>query len=86
MAAIDPHEAKRRLHATGEIACLDVREHGQYGEGHPFLAVPCPYSRLETMVVGLVPRRDVPIILVDEGDGVAPARRRASGRDGLCGY
>jgi len=83
MAAIDPHEVKPRLHAAGEIACLDVREHGQYGEGHPFLAVPCPYSRLETMVVGLVPRRDVPIILVDEGDGVA---QRAAARLAAMGY
>jgi rhodanese-related sulfurtransferase len=83
MAAIDPHEAKRRMHAPGEIACLDVREHGQYGEGHPFLAVPCPYSRLEAMVTALVPRRDVPILLVDEGDGLAP---RAAARLAALGY
>jgi rhodanese-related sulfurtransferase len=83
MAAIDPHEAKRRLHGGGEIACLDMREHGQYGEGHPFLAVPCPYSRLELMVATLVPRRDVPVILVDEGDGVA---QRAAARLAMMGY
>ncbi|POR48583.1 rhodanese-like domain-containing protein [Bosea psychrotolerans] len=83
MAAIDPLGAKRRLHAPGEIACLDVREHGQYGEGHPFLAVPCPYSRLEALVTALVPRRDVPIILVDEGDGVAS---RAAARLAALGY
>lgn len=83
MAAIDPHEAKRRLHAAGEIACLDVREHGQYGEGHPFLAVPCPYSRLEAMVGALVPRRDVPLVLVDKGDGVA---ERAAVRLAAMGY
>ncbi|WP_346357774.1 rhodanese-like domain-containing protein [Bosea sp. (in: a-proteobacteria)] len=71
MTALSPDEAKRRLHAAGEIACLDVREHGQYGEGHPFLAVPCPYSRLEVAIGELVPRRSVPLILVDEGDGVA---------------
>lgn len=83
MPALDPHEAKRRLHVPGEIACLDVREQGQYGEGHPFLAVPCPYSRLEAMVTALVPRRDVPLILVDEGDGVA---RRAAVRLAAMGY
>lgn len=83
MPALDPHEAKRRLHAPGEIACLDVREHGQYGEGHPFLAVPSPYSRLESLIGALVPRRDVPIMLVDEGDGVA---RRAATRLAAMGY
>jgi rhodanese-related sulfurtransferase len=83
MPALDPHEAKRRLHAPGEIACLDVREHGQYGEGHPFLAVPCPYSRLETTAWALVPRRDVPLVLVDEGDGVA---QRAAACLAAMGY
>jgi rhodanese-related sulfurtransferase len=30
-----------------EIALLDTREPGQYGAGHPFFAVPLPYSRFE---------------------------------------
>ncbi|MGO4736287.1 rhodanese-like domain-containing protein [Bosea sp. 2KB_26] len=83
MPALDPQEAKRRLHAPGEIACLDLREQGQYGEGHPFLAVPCPYSRLEALVRVLVPRRDVPVVLVDEGDGVS---ERAATRLTAMGY
>ena len=83
MAAIDVRSAKERLHAPGEIACLDVREHGQYGEGHPFLAVPCPYSRLELTIASLVPRASVPIILVDDGDGVAA---RAGARLAGMGY
>jgi rhodanese-related sulfurtransferase len=83
MAPIRPAEAKARLHATGEIACLDVREQGSYGEGHPFLAVPCPYSRLETRVVSLVPRLRAPILLVDDGDGLA---ERAAARLSRIGY
>ena len=83
MAALEAAAAKARLHAGAEIACLDVREHGQYGEGHPFLAVPCPYSRLEFSVAALVPRRSVPILLVDDGDGVA---ERAAGRLAGMGY
>jgi len=71
MAPLSAMQAKARLHADGEVACLDVREQGSYGEGHPFLAVPCPYSRLETRVVSLVPRLDVPILLIDDGDGLA---------------
>jgi rhodanese-related sulfurtransferase len=71
MAPLRATEAKARLHAGGEVACLDVREQGPYGEGHPFLAVPCPYSRLETRVVSLVPRLGVPILLIDDGDGLA---------------
>jgi rhodanese-related sulfurtransferase len=75
--------AKAILHGPGEVACLDVREHGQYGEGHPFLAVPCPYSRLEILAPALVPRASVPVVLVDDGDGVAD--RAAAALAGL-GY
>jgi rhodanese-related sulfurtransferase len=66
---ITAEQAKALVHdATREVAFLDLREHGQYGEGHPFLAVPCPFSRLEERVSKLVPRRAVPLILLDEGD------------------
>ena len=71
MAPLKATEAKSRLHSDGEVACLDVREQGLYGEGHPFLAVPCPYSRMETRVISLVPRLGVPILLIDDGDGLA---------------
>ncbi|RYF68859.1 MAG: sulfurtransferase, partial [Comamonadaceae bacterium] len=54
-----------------EIALLDVREAGQFGEGHPFFAVPAAYSRLEQDVPALVPRRDTRTVLIDAGDGVA---------------
>jgi rhodanese-related sulfurtransferase len=77
---LEPWEAKARLHGGGEIAFLDVREAGQFGEGHPLFAVPCPYSRLELVVSALVPRLDVPVLLIDSGDGVAEkAARRLEG-------
>ena len=80
---ISPLEAKRRVHRAGEIAFLDVREAGQFGEGHPLFAVPCPYSRLETAVAGLVPRSSTPLLLVDAGDGVS---ERAAQRFAALGY
>lgn len=77
MKSIDARTAKARIHAHGEIAFLDVREHGQYGEGHPFLAVPCPFSRLEILAPSLIPRLGVPVILIDDGDGVSEHAARA---------
>ena len=71
MNLIDASEARKRLHAPGEIAFLDLREAGQFGESHPIFAVPAPYSRLELIIGGLVPRLDAPLLLVDAGDGVA---------------
>jgi rhodanese-related sulfurtransferase len=82
-SAIDPREAKRRLHAGGEIAFLDVREAGQSGEGHPLFAAPCPYSRLELMIGALAPNRRVPVLLLDGNDGIA---LRAARRLEALGY
>jgi rhodanese-related sulfurtransferase len=64
----------------GEIAFVDVREEGQYGEGHPLLAVNLPYSRLELDIGRSVPRLSCRIVLVDDGDGVSDkAARRLAG-------
>ena len=51
-----------------EIALLDVREAGEFGEGHPFFAVPLSHSRLELDVVRLVPRQGTRIVLLDGRD------------------
>lgn len=64
-------QLKAMLSDGGEIALLDVREAGQYADGHPFFAVPCTYSRFEADVERLVPRRNVRMVLLDDGDGVA---------------
>ncbi|MGE8688942.1 MAG: rhodanese-like domain-containing protein [Achromobacter sp.] len=77
VADIDSHTLKQWLHDGGEIALLDVREHGQYGESHLFYAVPVPYSRLEVDVVRLAPRRDVRMAIYDEGGADATAARAA---------
>jgi rhodanese-related sulfurtransferase len=81
--SIDPREAKARLHSGGEVAFLDLREAGEFGEGHPLFAVPCPYSRLELMVGGLVPNARVPVLTIDGGDGVG---ERAARRLERLGY
>jgi rhodanese-related sulfurtransferase len=75
--------AKTQIHGPQECALLDIREHGQYGEGHPFLSVHCPYSDIEQSVCKLVPNTQVPVILMDDGDGVA---ERAAARLQAMGY
>ena len=74
---------KPRLTSGEEIAFLDVREAGQYGEGHPFFAVNMPYSRLELDIRALVPRRTTPIVLLDDGDAIAA---KSAGRLAALGY
>ena len=68
---VSPRDLKNMLHDGGELALLDVREDGQFGEGHLLFATPLPYSRLELGISALVPRKSARIVLCDEGDGVA---------------
>ncbi len=50
-----------------ELALIDVREQGVYFNGHLFWAVCIPVSRLELMVLDMVPRRSTRIVLCDDG-------------------
>jgi rhodanese-related sulfurtransferase len=77
-------ELKSMLHDGDEIAVLDVREAGQFGEGHLLFATPLAYSRLELDVHRLVPRFNVRLVLCDDGQsGVA---KRSAARLRELGY
>src|SRR5450631_3310304 len=82
-APIDAATLKARLGDEREIALIDVSEPGQYGSGHPFFAVPLPYSRFELDLRALVPNPAVRLVLCDQGDGVAA---RAAARAAASGY
>ena len=60
-------EVQAALRGSGEFALLDVREQGVHYRGHPFFACSAPLSRLELMIGDLVPRRSVPVVLLDGG-------------------
>ncbi|WP_367194903.1 rhodanese-like domain-containing protein [Amorphus sp. 3PC139-8] len=83
MSELSPQEVKAALSDGKEIAFLDVREHGQYGEGHPFFVVNCPFSRLEAETRRLVPNLSARTVLLDDGDGVAA---RAAQKLARLGY
>jgi rhodanese-related sulfurtransferase len=74
MKKVEPQDLKSMLHDGSEIALLDVREAGQFGESHLLFATPLPYSRLEIDVVPLVPRRSARVVLCDDGSGDVAAR------------
>src|SRR6202521_1086984 len=82
-AHIDVTTLKAWLGDDREIALIDVSEHGQYGSGHLFFAVPLPYSRFELDLPALVPNPAVRLVLCDDGDGVAS---RAATRAETLGY
>ena len=78
-----PDQVKEWLSDGQEIAFVDVRENGRYGDGHPFFAVSIPYSRFEKRLVETVPNPVVRLVLYDDGDGIAEL---AAGRAAALGY
>ena len=80
---LEPQVVKEMLSDGQEIAFFDVREHGQFGDGHPFFAVSVPYSLFEVRVVEVAPVRSVRMVLYDNGDGIAEL---AGARAEVLGY
>jgi len=84
---LSPAQLKTWLHDGSELAVLDVREHGQYGEAHLFHAVPLPLSRLEIDAPRLLPRRGVRVVVYDAGDDSTwQVAERAATRLQALGY
>src|ERR1700730_13736621 len=76
-ATITAAELRKRYHAEGEIAIVDAREEGSFHERHLLMASCLPLSRLELLAPGLLPRRSAPIVVCDDGEGLA---QRAAAR------
>ena len=80
---VDAKTLKQWLHDRSEIALFDVREHGQYGESHLFLATSVPYSRLEFDAARLALRKSVRLVVYDDdGAGVAVRAAKALEKQG----
>lgn len=79
---ITPAAVRLEHLARREIALLDLREEDPYAQDHPLFAANLPLSRLELDVFDRLPRRDVRIVLYDDGEGLvepAAARLRSLG-------
>jgi rhodanese-related sulfurtransferase len=71
------------LEDGSELAFVDIREEGLFGEAHPLLAINVPYSLLETEFPARVPRLSTRIVLLAEHD---PLGLRAAQRLAALGY
>lgn len=79
---IDAHELKMRVMGAAELALIDVRDALAYAAGHILYAANLPLDRLELLAARALPRRSVPIVVCDDGEGIAvraAARLTASG-------
>ncbi len=85
-APITPRGLREMILEGGEMALLDLREEGTFGDGHLLFAVPAPLSRLEMIIDGLAPRPDVPVVLCAGGDGDDDLVERGGQRLARFGY
>lgn len=77
IAQIRASEVRLALLARREIALIDLREEDPFAKDHPLFAACLPLSRLEIEVLDRIPRKDVLVVLYDDGEGlVAPAAER----------
>jgi rhodanese-related sulfurtransferase len=70
-------DVRQALLARQEIALIDVREEHPFAQEHPLFAANFPAGRLELEAWNRIPRRDTPIVVYDDGEGLAgPAARK----------
>ena len=75
--AVTPAQIRCMLLLRDEIALLDVRHEAAFATGHPLFAANMATERIALEAATRLPRRDVPIVVYDAGEGfVAPAADR----------
>lgn len=62
---------RQALLAKQEIALIDVREEDPFARAHPLFAANFPLGRMEVDAFSRIPRRDVPVVVYDNGEGLA---------------
>jgi rhodanese-related sulfurtransferase len=74
---VTPSQVRCALLLREEIALLDVRHEAAYATGHPLFAANMAADRIALEAATRLPRKDVPIVVYDAGEGlVAVARDR----------
>ena len=73
LPSVTPSEVRSALLLRGEIALLDVRHEAAFATGHPLFAANMAAGRIELEAAARLPRKDVPIVLYDDGEGLVGA-------------
>jgi rhodanese-related sulfurtransferase len=80
---VTPSHIRRALLLRDEIALLDVRHEAAFATGHPLFAANMAAGRIELEAEIRLPRKDVPIVVYDAGEGLVA---RAADRLAALGY
>ena len=73
--AITPPEIRTALKLREEIALLDVRHEAEFATGHPLFAANMAAARIGLEAEVRLPRKDVAVVVYDDGEGLVPAAR-----------
>jgi rhodanese-related sulfurtransferase len=68
--SVTPSHIRRALLLREEIALLDVRHEAAFATGHPLFAANMAADRIELEAATRLPRKDVPIVVYDAGEGL----------------
>jgi rhodanese-related sulfurtransferase len=82
-SSVTPFQVRRALLLREEIALLDVRHEAGFATGHPLFAANMAADRIELEAEIRLPRKDVPIVVYDAGEGLVA---QAAGRLKALGY
>jgi len=72
-SAVTPSQVRSALLLREEIALLDVRHEAAFATGHPLFAANMATDRIALEAGMRLPRKDVPAVLYDAGDGLVSA-------------
>jgi rhodanese-related sulfurtransferase len=80
---VTPSQVRRALLLRDEIALLDVRHEAAFATGHPLFAANMAADRIAVEAGTRLPRKDVPIVGYDAGEGLVA---QAADRLAALGY
>src|SRR3954452_1335327 len=72
LPTIIPSQVRTGLLLSDEIALLDLRHEAAFATGHPLFAANMAAGRIALEAGIRLPRKDVPIVLYDAGEGLVP--------------
>jgi rhodanese-related sulfurtransferase len=70
--SITPSQVRHALLLRDEIALLDVRHEAAFATGHPLFAANMAADRIALEAGTRLPRKDVPVVVYDAGEGLIP--------------
>ena len=77
LPTFSPAAIRQALLTRQEIALFDLRDEHGFAQGHPLFAAQISVDRIAVEAVARLPRKDVTIVLYDDGEGLIEAGAEA---------